>query len=200
VSPVVSPGDPVGLLVQTSKGPESWQAICAGISPRAVALTAPDRPLPKDLADVILVVGTPGRRSFTHATYIRLHGGAQVFRLNGEWRAFDGRASKRFATNIPAQVTSVLGGSRQTGRVLDVSLGGAAVQVESKPGGRDLELSLQSDGYAARLPASLVRHEQRRGHVLLHLQFSRLTLVQQAFVRNLVERLEAIEQGQRAAS
>ncbi len=190
----------MGLLVQTRKGPQSWQAVCAGASQHALAIASPDRPLPKDLAEVILVVGTPGRRSFAPATFVRLHGGAHVFRLNREWRAFDGRASKRFAVNIPAQVTSVLGGSRQPGKVLDVSLGGVAVQVETKPGGRELELSMQADGYAARLPATLVRHEQRRGNVLLHLQFNRLTLVQQAFVRNLVERLEAIEQGQRLAS
>ncbi|MEX0782462.1 MAG: hypothetical protein WD557_07420 [Dehalococcoidia bacterium] len=96
MSPVVSPGEPVGLLFQAATETQSWQATCAGASAHAVALIAPDRPLPQALAEVILVVGLPGRRLFAPATFVRLHGGARIFGLNREWPAFDGRASKRF--------------------------------------------------------------------------------------------------------
>ncbi|MBK9544324.1 MAG: PilZ domain-containing protein [Dehalococcoidia bacterium] len=77
-------------------------------------------------------------------------------------------------------------GLRQQGRLIDVSLGGAAAVVESRPGGSQVEIGIAAQGYSARLLCDLVGSSQVGDETVIHLRFKDLTPPHQAFVRNLV--------------
>jgi hypothetical protein len=84
-------------------------------------------------------------------------------------------------------VRSVLGSSRQEGRLIDVSFGGAAVALDSRPGGSQVEVGLWADGYGARLLCDVVSSNTGpSGETLLHLRFREPSAPQQAFIRQLV--------------
>ena len=119
-----------------------------------------------------------------------------AFQLLAEWRTVDARDAERYPVALKAEVRSVLGTSRQTGSLVDISATGAAVVVAARPGGRQLEVSLSAGGYAATLPCELVSVREHDESVTLSLSFEGLLPAQQAFVRQVI----AVAQAARIAA
>lgn len=193
MSEITRADEPIAVILRSDGGSRTWKGTTAGCSSNAVAAVLESPGFPAGDGQVLVVAGVRGSRRFAPAAFVRVHGGAHIFRLLGEWRPFDVRASKRFRVDLPAQVTALLGGARHEGRVMDVSAGGMAVAVQTSPVGRDLEVALVFDGYGAHLPCRLVGAELWRSGQLLHLQFAALTIAQQAFIRNLLALLRQQE-------
>jgi hypothetical protein len=142
----------------------------------------------------MLILGVPGSRTFAICSFVAAKTDVAAFRINTHWRPLDLRKDRRFQTDLQAEVRSVLGTSRQPGRLVDVSLGGLAVAVESRPGGSQLDVNLWNGGYSALVPCELVRATpNEKGQTVLHLRFRDLTPPQQAFVRQFVASLMTAE-------
>jgi len=146
-----------------------------------------ESPLAVELdAIALVIVGPLGHRLVARTQCSGTKEGVYAFRIISEWQPFDGRLAPRYAMSLQAEVRSVLGGSRQAGKLIDISLGGAAVLVSSRPGGKSLELGLTSGGFASRLPCEVVGTTEREDSVILHLRFEALAPPQVAFLRRLV--------------
>lgn len=153
----------------------------------------------EDQRTLLFIHGERGARHVARGAWAGGSGAVASFRIS-PWQRFDVRGSERYPVNIPAEVRSVLGTSRQDGLMLDVSLGGAAVAVPERPGGKSVELSLSAGGFASRLPCEVVGANEGGDSVLLHLRFAALTPSQQAFVRTLIRSLQtALDLEARAA-
>jgi len=198
----VSPGTPVVVMQRSVSPPVQHQATLASTRELVVALRLASPTVFHSGEDVLLVAGELGARKVVSARFAMVRDDVAVFRMLREWQDFDPRAHPRLPADITAEIRSVLGTSRQSARVIDVSLGGLGVEVATKPGGREMEVHLTVEGFAARLPCEIVNAESTDGGVLLHLRFAELTPVQHAFVRNMVGSLGKPERGsgQRLAS
>jgi hypothetical protein len=135
---------------------------------------------------VLISTGSAGQRAVVNGSFVKLRDGFGVFRAAAAWRRVESRQSARIRVDLQAEVRSVLGQSRQEGRVVDVSLGGLAVRVPVKPGGREIEVIVRFGGYGSSLPCRVVSVTNEDSAVLLHLEFQALTPPQKAFIRNLV--------------
>jgi hypothetical protein len=151
---------------------------------------------------VVLLATRDGHRLVVSARYAGASGSNRLFLTPAGWHPVESREAHRFPLGHPAEVRSVLGQSRQQGAILDISAGGLAVLLPQKPGGRQVEVRLELEGYAATLLARAVATTPHDEGVVLHLQFLDLASAQHAFVRNLLLRLapEANDPGQGAAT
>ncbi|MEO8541517.1 MAG: PilZ domain-containing protein [bacterium] len=183
------PGTPL-VVVQRTAQPKQWQGELIAFRDATLAARITGGPPSWDSAPAYsLIWGTPGSRSMCNATFVANNGTAAAFRVTSAIKAIDLRRDTRFNLELNAEVRSVLGGSRQQGRLVDISSGGAAVAVESRPGGSQIEIGLQADGYSARLLCEVLSTTTSDSQTILHMRFRDLTPPQQAFVRNLVGRL-----------
>ncbi len=183
------PGTPI-LVVQRSVPPKQWQGelivhrddtLAARIfgAPTAWAATG----------TYSIIWGTPGSRFVCSATFTARKGDVAAFRLTSNWSLIDLRRAVRFDVELAAEVRSVLGNSRQAGSLIDVSVSGAAVEVETRPGGSQMEVGLRANGYSARLLCDVVSTHSVGSKTVLHLRFRDMTPPQLAFVRQLVGQL-----------
>ena len=136
-----------------------------------------------------VIWGAPGSRSVCNVTFVASKESAVALRVISALKSIDLRRDQRFNFELNVEVRSVLGSSRQGGRLIDISAGGAAVAVDAKPGGSQVEIGLQANGYSARLLCEVVHTHISGDQTVLHLRFKDLSPPQQAFVRNLVGRL-----------
>jgi hypothetical protein len=180
------PGSPVVLVERNGATSAMREATFVSGRGSAVAVRLNDDCPFAPGATVLLVTGPMGNRWVTSARIAAVRGGALALHLG----QFDPRSNPRYPTELRCEVRSVLGGSRQQGTVLDVSLGGLCVAVPAKPGGREVEIQVDSGGFAARLPCELMGTRADGERTLLNLRFRELTPVQLAFVRNLVASLQ----------
>jgi hypothetical protein len=151
---------------------------------------------------VLLITGVLGSRQVARGTWAGTRDGISVFKLVSAFRPFDARKDGRVPLQIRGEVRSVLGGSRQPCNIMDVSMGGMAVTVETRPGGKALQVVLTANGYSATLPCETVGASESDDETLLHLRFEELTASQRAFVRQLVASARSAIEGadQRLAS
>lgn len=140
---------------------------------------------------VVLFCGALGARLMARSVWLRSQGDTAAFQLTGAFQPFDARKIQRVPSNFVAEVRSVIGSSRQAGTVVDVSTGGLAVAVPTKPGGRSLEVVVSANGFSAALPCDAVGVDPKEDYVILHLRFGELTASRQAFVRLLVNTARA---------
>lgn len=183
------PGTPV-VVVQRTGVPKQWQGELVAFRDATLAVRMSGWPQSWDPAVPYSVIwGAPGSRSICNAAYVASKGEAVALRVTSALKSIDLRKDTRFSVELVAEVRSVLGNSRQQGRLIDVSAGGAAVAVDSRPGGSQIEIGLQANGYAARLLCEVVNTSTSGEQTVLHLRFKDLSPPQQAFVRNLVGRL-----------
>jgi hypothetical protein len=184
------PGVAVAVIWRNASAPGSARGRLRTLSGDGAAVDI-DGDLPwKPGAEVLLVAGEVGSRLVAKARFHASRGNAAIFTLAGGFHPFDLRGQARYPLLARTEVRSVLGQSRQPGQVLDISLGGLAVEVATKPGGKMVEVPLQLYGYAATLLCEIVGTAGEEGHIVLHLQFATLTPPQRAFVRNVVQRLQ----------
>ncbi len=180
------PGMPV-VVVLRSPQPVQWQAELVAVRETALAIRVANAPESWDSTlPYYIICGTPGSRFKAPASFVARNGGTAAFKLESPWKALDLRRDQRFATDLAAEVRSVLGNSRQPGRVIDISLSGAAIATGSKPGGSQVEIGITAQGYSARVLCDLLSSSQVGTDTVLHLRFRELTPPHQAFIRQLV--------------
>jgi hypothetical protein len=187
---IVEPGTAL-TVVRRSSPPQQWTAsvVVSREDSIAARVNAPPAAWDADFP-YMLILGVPGWRTFAICSFVAAKNDVAAFRINTHWRPLDLRKDRRFQTDLQAEVRSVLGTSRQPGRLIDISLGGLAVAVESRPGGSQLDVNLWNGGYSAMVPCELVRATPNdNGQTVLHLRFRDLTPPQQAFVRQFVASL-----------
>ncbi len=191
---VVAPGTPV-TIVRRSSPPEQWTATVVVAREESIAARVTDPPAAwQPDTDYMVIQGSQGARTFAICSFVAAKNDVAAFRLTTHWRPLDLRKDRRYPADLQVEVRSVLGTSRQPGRLVDISMGGLAVAVETRPGGSQLEVSLWNRGYSASVPCELVRATPAaNGHTVLHLRFRELTPPQQAFVRQFIASLQAAQ-------
>lgn len=189
MSAVPPPGTPV-VVVQRTASPRQFQGELIAFRDGSMAVRVAAGPATWDPATPYSVIwGAPGSRSICNVAFVASKDSAVAFKAVSALKAIDLRRDQRFNFEINVEVRSVLGTSRQSGRLMDISAGGAAVAVDAKPGGSQVEIGLQANGYSARLLCDVVNTHVSADQTVLHLRFKDLSPPQQAFVRNLVGRL-----------
>jgi len=192
-----SPGPPVVVVLKSSP-PQQWQGEVVALRDGSIAVRVPNPPAPwQSDARYVLISGVPGSRLSAAARLIASNGGAVAFRLLTEWKPLDFRRDARFSTDLTAEVRSVLGNSRQPGRVIDISVSGAAVAVDARPGGSQVEIGIWANGYSSSLVCDVIGHVEGDAETTLRLRFVSPTPPQQAFLRQLVASL--MEQDEQAS-
>jgi len=182
----IAPGCAATVICRSDK-PGHWNGSIVAVKESGIALRLAAPPPSWDAAAAYMVVcGEPGHRMVVPARFVASSAAAVAFRPNGDWEPLDFRRDPRFRTDMRAEVRSVLGSSRQTGRVIDVSMGGMAVLVEARPGGRQVSVGVVNGGFGAHLLCDVVAADDVEDGVLLRLKFTGLNPPQQAFVRQLV--------------
>ncbi|MBI2766215.1 MAG: hypothetical protein HYX53_09920 [Chloroflexi bacterium] len=180
----VRPGDLI-VLVRKLAG---TAATCRGTVLRAseggVALTLSDL-CELDIGDAVaMVAGTYPLRLAADGEFVAAKGHVAVFALRLGWAPLDRADFEPLA--IRAEVRSVLGNSRQTGTIRAVTLEGMMIEVPARPGGKALEIAVDSHGYSARLGCTLNSSRAEGRQSILEVSFADLTPAQHAFVRVLV--------------
>ncbi len=178
------------IIVRLSTGqPVQEPGSIAKVRDQAVAVRVEHAGFATGEEVVCITVERP--RLSVRARFLAAQGSLCAFQLIRPWRILEVRESERHAASLAAEVRSVLGTSRQTGELVDISSGGAGVVVPSRPGGRQLEVLLSAGGYSATLPCELADAEEHADGILLHLKFAELSPAQQAFVRGLIAAVQA---------
>ena len=180
------PGMPVAVVLRSPQ-PVQWQGEIVALRDASLAIRVANAPASwNSMLPYYVICGTPGSRFKAPANFVARNGDVAAFKLNARWKALDLRHDQRLAADLQAEVRSALGNSRQQGRVIDISLGGAAIATETKPGGSQVEVGLNAQGYSARVLCDVISTSQAGSEVVLHLGFKDLTPPHQAFIRQLV--------------
>lgn|GEM_PF-2485996 len=193
MSVLPAPGTPVVVVLRSAE-PVQWQGHVVAVRDASIAvrLSGP-RPEFDPLLPYVIISGEPGSRFSAPARLTAQNGAAAAFKLTSGWKPLDLRKAPRFATDLKAEVRSVLGNSRQPGRVIDISTGGAAVAVDSRPGGSQIELGISANGYSARLVCDVLNTSEVGSDTVLHVKFASVSPPHQAFLRQLVASLMEAE-------
>ncbi len=191
------PGTPATVVLREGGG-RQWTGDIAAVRNGGLAVRLQGELPAWDARAVYLIVVRRGEERWRlAAAYIGQSGNAVAFRALGDWQPMDRRAHPRFTAGHRVDVRSVLGTSRQDGHLVDISLGGAAVHVESRPGGRQVCVRVYAGAFSSELLCNVVSAEERDGGTVLHLSFAELAPAQRAFVRQIIEELSG---GARQAS
>jgi PilZ domain-containing protein len=190
VEPEFGSGTPL-VVFQRETPKVQWTGVVVAARSGGCAARISSPPQWDAAAQLMLIAGTPGKRWVASGRFAAAQGEVVGFSLVSSWQPFDLRKSPRVSADLQAEVRSVLGQSKQPGRLIDISAGGMAVSVATKPGGSALEVAIWANGYAAQLPCEVISSNQADGGVVLHLKFQPLSPPQQAFVRQVVATLMA---------
>ncbi len=117
----------------------------------------------------MIACGPIGERVALLARVRDVGDGRAVFVRQSPWRAVDTRSFPRFPTNVPAVL--VVGDERINGTVVDVSLGGMAIEVEQPIEAESLDVRIGEDGEPSLLPCLVVSKQQRPDRTVLHVEF-----------------------------
>ena len=190
------PGTPVTVVLRSTQ-PAQWAGEVAAVRDGGLAVRI-DGAMPAwdPDAEYVLVALDGTRRMTQRAAYIGHTERAVAFRSLGPWQQVYRRQYPRYRAEYRVEVRSVLGSSRQDGRMVDISMGGMAVRVPSRPGGRQVQVRVWAGAFSSELLCAVVGAEEQDGEVLLRLQFVELLPAQRAFVRQVVEELAARVQEQ----
>jgi len=154
-----------------------------------------DRPLTAACAQrITLVGGRPGARVTAHGRLAVRQGPDAEFVLESPWTALNRRASDRYPARLRA-------GIRQSGDLdeafavtLDVSLGGAAVEVLEDPGVDRVELSTGFADDPPFVPCEVVSRRHLKETTILHLRFDPADAEQRRHVDSLVRVVQEMDQ------
>jgi hypothetical protein len=137
--------------------------------------------------DVMIACGELGQRVAALARFKHLAGSTAVFTRLSSWRAVDTRSYVRYRTNARANIRRKSGNLRAT--VVDISLGGLALEVEELPGPARLEVRVGTRHNAPYLPCRVIRQREHDGHTVLHAAFEPLDVRSRSYVERLVAEL-----------
>lgn len=180
-------------VLQKSSPPVQRAGVVAAVKRSALAVRFEGPVTWNETDEIVLIMSVDGKRLRATGRYVASQGDVHAFALATPWQPLNLRGAPRSRTNLYARVSSVLGQSRQDGRVVDVSLSGMAVWAPLKPGGGSVELMIASGGFTSHLRCEVVSAIPEASGVLLGLRYAELNHVQQAFVRQLVATAAAAE-------
>lgn len=138
--------------------------------------------------EVIVSVGERGATVAALARFREARPGEAVFTRQSPWRPFNRRAFERYPLRVVVALDSDPG---LPATIVDVSLGGCAVEVAASPAPGSA-VHIHWPGSPGPIAARVVRHRPLRGDLSTwHLQFEPLDPGAQAFLANLVAELAA---------
>lgn len=146
--------------------------------------------------DVMLTCGPAGERVAMLARFREIRGDRATFVRQSPWRSVDTRAYPRFKTNLEASV--LVRGTVTPARILDLSLGGMAIEVPSALGADSVEV--QAGPHAPRIPCMVVSSHDKDGAHRLHVEFGILGDVESTFIERLVASVSRGEERELRAS
>lgn len=188
-----APGMPV-VVVQRTAEPIQWQGELVAVRDASLAIRLAKPPASWDpMLPYFVICGQAGSRVTAPVNFVAHNANVAAFKMTARWKPLDFRRQPRVAADLTAEVRSVLGNSRQAGKIIDISLGGAAVSVDSRPGGSQVEVGIWAGGYGAHILCDVVSSSQGETEVVLHLKFRDLSPPHVAFIRQLVGQLQAQE-------
>lgn len=155
----------------------------------AVILAVPHAPWqPGD--DVIISVGEQGQTVAALARFREARPGQAIFTRQSPWRPFDRRTFERYPVSIAANVADPP--HRYPATVVDVSLGGCAIETGTAPPEDAAALALEWSGLPAPLTVTLVRARPTGpDRFTWHLRFRLLTPAAATFLGELIAALAA---------
>lgn len=173
-------------VIQKGAAPVQREGVVVAVKGTALALRI-DKPAAwSDAAETVLIISLAEGRFRASVRYVARQNDVYAFALTSRWHGLDLRSAPRYRLDLGVRVSSVLGQSRQDGKIVDVSLGGLAVRVPTKPGGGAVEVEINHDGFRSRLRCEIVDSVAEESSVLLRLRYAELNHVQLAFIRRLV--------------
>ncbi len=178
------------------RSPEAvqWPGEVAAVREGGIAVRLAGEMPEWDPAATYALVALHGNVRMTQlAAYIGHSQRAVAFRSLGPWEPVYRRKYPRYRADYRVEVRSVLGNSRQDGRMVDISMGGMAVRVGSRPGGRQVQVRVWAGAFSSELLCMVVGSEEEEAGVLLRLQYVELLPAQRAFVRQVIEELAGPE-------
>ncbi|MEO9256336.1 MAG: PilZ domain-containing protein [Tepidiformaceae bacterium] len=137
--------------------------------------------------DVILVCGEPGERAAALARFKHAAGANAVFTRLSPWRPIDTRSYVRYRTHARANIRRKTGNLRAS--VVDISLGGLALEVDQVPGAARLDVRVGTGHAAPFLSCRIVTQRPVGDRVMLHLAFEDLDAQSRTYVEHLVAEL-----------
>jgi len=174
------------VVIQKGAVPVQREGVVVAVKGTALALRIDESAAWSDAAETVLIISHAEGRSRASARYVACQNDVYAFALTSRWQRLELRSSPRYRLDLGVRVSSVLGQSRQDGKMVDVSLGGLAVRVPTKPGGGAVEVEINRDGFTSHLRCEIVGSVAEESSVLLRLRYAELNHVQLAFVRRLV--------------
>jgi hypothetical protein len=155
----------------------------------AVTLSIPDAPWQHG-DEVIVSVGDRGATVAALARFREARPGQAVFTRQSPWRPFNRRAFERYGVSISAAVA--VPSQRLPATVVDVSLGGCALELDAPPPAGAEHVELDWPASPGPITARLVRHRPvGPARYAWHLRFDPLTPGAAAFLSELVATLAA---------
>lgn len=140
--------------------------------------------------EVIISVGERGAAVAALARFREARPGQAVFTRQSPWRPFDRRAFERYPVAIAAAIAAPP--ERLPATIVDLSLGGCAVDVDAPGPPPGAALELEWPGLAAPVRAVLVRSRPAAGgRHAWHLRFEPLTPEAETVLRELIAALAA---------
>ncbi|MEJ5221376.1 MAG: PilZ domain-containing protein [Tepidiforma sp.] len=140
--------------------------------------------------EVIISVGERGAAVAALARFREARPGQAVFTRQSPWRPFDRRAFDRYPVAIAAAIAAP--SERLPATIVDLSLGGCAIEVEAPAPPPGTALDLEWPGLAAPVRAVLVRSRLAAGsRHAWHLRFEPLTPEAETVLRQLIAALAA---------
>ena len=178
------PGTIAAVRRQRGAGQVEIGAVSASAYPSVtVALDGPSSVVAGD--PVSLFFGGIEGPTIASAMCLQISGNVAVLRLTDRPRSRAPRKDLRFATDFTVRVGAGTA-SELPGRLVDLSLGGAAALVPSPPEGQELDLRVALDDFATALPCEVVDVRYFAGVYLAHLRFRPLDFAQGALVQQIV--------------
>ena len=193
MSALPEPGMPVVIVLRAPE-PVQWQGELVALRDASLAIRVNAPPAQwNSMLPYAVICGVPGSRFSAPAVFVANNSSVAAFRMTAKWKPLDLRRAPRFSTDLKCEVRSVLGNSRQMGRVIDISTGGAAVALDTKPGGSQVEVGVWANGYSAHILCDVVGSSEVGSETVLRLRFKDMTPPQAAFIRQLVNQLVEAE-------
>ena len=187
----VASGDSIEILANR-RSPGRHEGLVIAASQSAVAVGF-EHAIPwVSGEDVYLLTQTTAGRLVSVGEFERNTGDVAIFRVLAPWTAYNRRLHRRYATHARATLRAE-DRSETEGHVVDISLNGARVSVDSVPESPAVSLRLWIGGESTELPC-LVRGAIIEGDdVFVRLRFRTLSVDQVEMLQRFLTLLEALE-------
>ncbi|MGH2633652.1 MAG: PilZ domain-containing protein [Tepidiformaceae bacterium] len=184
-APLVPADGDATIVMQRGVGsPLSWEGAFAGQRGFQISVSGADQCPFEAEEDVLLASGKLGNRIASLARFKGVHTGRAIFTKLSPWRPVDTRANPRYRISMAASVRH--DAVEFPASVLDVSLGGAALVMETAPAAQMFDVRIGTRPDAPFLPCRTVSRQEQGGSEVLHVRFGTMTVQSHNYVAQLV--------------